>query len=95
MHWDVEGHMTGHVRLVQKVRAGELVLMDAGCELHGYSSDVTRTWPVSGTFNKHQRTVYEIVLDTHRCASCMHPVSTRRLLKIDAHFTFAFSIVSC
>ena len=40
--------------------------MDAGCELHGYCSDVTRTWPVSGTYSKHQRAIYEIVLDAQR-----------------------------
>jgi Xaa-Pro aminopeptidase len=54
---------------MQRVREGELLLMDAGCELHGYSSDVSRTWPVSGTFSVQQREVYEIVLDTHRCAA--------------------------
>ena len=42
--------------------------MDAGCELHGYASDVTRTWPVSGAFSARQRAVYELVLDAHRCA---------------------------
>ena len=31
-----------------------------------YASDVTRTWPVNGTFSARQREVYEIVLDTHR-----------------------------
>lgn len=51
---------------MQRVQDGELLLMDAGCELHGYCSDVTRTWPVNGTFDKHQRAVYEVVLDAHR-----------------------------
>lgn len=64
--------------LAQRVGAGELLLMDAGCELHGYSSDVTRTWPVSGTFSKHQREVYEIVLDTHRCAELLVPTEEER-----------------
>ncbi|XP_060526406.1 xaa-Pro aminopeptidase 3 [Cylas formicarius] len=41
----------------------ELVLMDAGCEYHGYASDVTRTWPVNGKFTAPQREIYEIVLD--------------------------------
>jgi len=40
--------------------------MDAGCELHGYCSDVTRTWPVNGTYDKYQRAIYEVVLDAHR-----------------------------
>ena len=50
------------------LRAWELLLMDAGCELHGYTSDVTRTWPVSGSFSPAQRDVYDIVLDCHGCA---------------------------
>jgi Xaa-Pro aminopeptidase len=43
-------------------RRGDMVLMDAGCELHGYSSDVTRTWPVSGRFSGAQRDLYGAVL---------------------------------
>ena len=42
--------------------AGDLVLMDAGCEYYGYVSDVTRTWPVSGRFSAAQRDLYEAVL---------------------------------
>ena len=42
-------------------RAGELVLMDAGCEYHGYVSDVTRTWPVGGQFTSVQKDLYEVV----------------------------------
>lgn len=45
-------------------RGGELVLMDAGCEYHGYVSDVTRTWPVSGNFTAAQRDLYEVVRGT-------------------------------
>lgn len=41
----------------------ELILMDAGCELHGYTSDITRTWPKSGRFTNAQRILYEIVLE--------------------------------
>lgn len=45
-----------------------LVLVDAGCELHGYASDVTRTWPCSGSFTPPQRALYEAVLDCQlRC----------------------------
>src|SRR5260221_7299080 len=42
--------------------AGELLLIDAGCELDGYASDVTRTFPVSGRYSGAQREVYELVL---------------------------------
>ena len=41
---------------------GELLLIDAGCELEYYASDVTRTFPVSGTFSAEQRALYEVVL---------------------------------
>jgi Xaa-Pro aminopeptidase len=41
---------------------GELLLIDAGCELDGYASDLTRTFPVSGRFSGPQREVYEMVL---------------------------------
>jgi Xaa-Pro aminopeptidase len=41
---------------------GELVLIDAGCELEYYASDVTRTFPVNGRFSDEQRAVYDVVL---------------------------------
>ncbi len=44
------------------MRDGELVLIDAGCELEGYASDITRTFPVNGRFSGPQRTLYAIVL---------------------------------
>src|SRR6185503_1739001 len=44
------------------LRKGELLLVDAGCELDGYASDVTRTWPIDGKFKGPQKDVYELVL---------------------------------
>ena len=52
----------------EQMRAGELLLVDAGCELDGYASDITRTWPVSGEYSAEQRAVYEIVLQAQRAA---------------------------
>ena len=47
---------------------GELLLIDAGCELDGYASDITRTFPVNGRFTGAQRDVYELVLAAQRAA---------------------------
>ena len=49
-----------------QAKAGELFLLDAGCELSCYASDVTRTWPVSGRFTPAQRQIYELVLEAQR-----------------------------
>jgi Xaa-Pro aminopeptidase len=50
------------------VRAGELVLIDAGCELDGYASDITRTFPANGRFSPEQRLLYELVLASQDAA---------------------------
>jgi Xaa-Pro aminopeptidase len=47
---------------------GDLVLIDAGCELQGYAADITRTFPVSGSFSPEQKQVYQIVLDAQLAA---------------------------
>ncbi|MGQ2924292.1 MAG: aminopeptidase P N-terminal domain-containing protein [Hydrogenophaga sp.] len=44
------------------IRSGELVLIDAGCELDGYASDITRTFPANGVFTGPQRELYDLVL---------------------------------
>jgi Xaa-Pro aminopeptidase len=51
-----------------RLNDGDLLLIDAGCELDGYASDITRTFPVNGKFNPVQKTVYEIVLAAQAAA---------------------------
>jgi Xaa-Pro aminopeptidase len=46
----------------QRLADGELVLVDAGCELGWYAADITRTWPVGERFSGPQRALYEVVL---------------------------------
>jgi Xaa-Pro aminopeptidase len=49
-----------------KLREGQVVLVDAGCELEGYASDVTRVYPVDGCFTGASRALYETVLAAHQ-----------------------------
>jgi Xaa-Pro aminopeptidase len=51
-----------------ELRDGDLLLIDAGCEVEGYASDVTRTFPVNGKYSSAQREVYDIVLAAHQAA---------------------------
>ncbi|MDX3904550.1 MAG: Xaa-Pro aminopeptidase [Pigmentiphaga sp.] len=72
---------TGHNACVLHYRAGDaelkdghLLLIDAGCELDGYASDITRTFPVNGRFSGPQRALYEIVLEAQKAATAKtHP----------------------
>ncbi len=50
------------------IRDGELVLIDAGCELDGYASDITRTFPANGRYSGPQRALYELVLAAQEAA---------------------------
>jgi Xaa-Pro aminopeptidase len=50
------------------LKDGDLLLIDAGCELDGYASDITRTFPVNGRFSAAQKDAYEIVLAAQNAA---------------------------
>ena len=54
-----------------ELRSGELCLIDAGCELDGYASDITRTFPVNGKFTGPQRALYNITLAAQEAAVAM------------------------
>lgn len=54
-----------------ELRSGELCLIDAGCELDGYASDITRTFPINGKFSGPQRALYNITLAAQEAAVAM------------------------
>ena len=59
------------------VRDGELVLIDAGCELDGYASDITRTFPANGKFTGPQRALYDLVLASQEAAVAVTKAGAR------------------
>jgi len=60
-----------------EIRDGELVLIDAGCELDGYASDITRTFPANGKFSGPQRALYELVLASQEAAIAVTKAGAR------------------
>ena len=52
----------------RQVGNNDLILIDAGCELDGYASDITRTFPANGRFSPAQRDIYELVLTAQAAA---------------------------
>lgn len=52
----------------QPLKDGDLLLIDAGCEFAMYAGDITRTFPINGTFTQAQREIYEIVLQAQKRA---------------------------
>lgn len=51
-----------------KIKDGDLILIDAGCELEHYAADITRTFPANGRFSKAQKAIYTIVLEAQLAA---------------------------
>jgi Xaa-Pro aminopeptidase len=80
-----------YIRNDQQLGDGDLVLIDAGCELEGYASDVTRTYPVGGSYAGAKRALYEVVLEANLAGFAqakpgatlpeIHQATTRKLVE--------------
>lgn len=62
-----------------RINDGDLVLIDAGCEFDSYASDVTRTFPANGKFNRPQQALYELVLAAQDAALSHANIGARYL----------------
>ncbi len=62
------GCVLHYVENSDTLKDGDLVLVDAGCEMDCYASDITRTFPVNGRYSDAQRTLYQLVLDAQLAA---------------------------
>ncbi|KAK3140012.1 hypothetical protein QOZ80_5AG0394090 [Eleusine coracana subsp. coracana] len=60
------GSVIHYSRNDNKIKTGDLLLMDVGCEYHGYLSDLTRTWPPCGRFSPAQEELYSLILETNK-----------------------------
>jgi Xaa-Pro aminopeptidase len=73
----------------QRLKEGELILIDAGCELDYYASDITRTLPISGQFSLAQKQIYNLVLQAQQAAiACIKPK-----VKVDEPHNIAHHII--
>ena len=71
-----------YISNIGELRDGELLLIDAGAEYHGYASDITRTFPINGRYTKAQREIYDLVLETQMaCVEMVRPGTTHDELK--------------
>ena len=58
----------------QSIHDGDLILIDAGCELDNYASDITRTFPANGQFSHEQQAIYQLVLNANKaCIAAVKP----------------------
>ncbi len=64
----INGCILHYTENASVMRSGDLVLIDAGCELEYYAADITRTFPVNGRFNRQQKALYELVLKAQLAA---------------------------
>ena len=64
----INGTQLHYMKDTDPVKKGDLVVMDAAAEYHGYAADITRTIPTSGTFTKEQKQIYQLVRDAQAAA---------------------------
>ena len=71
-----------YIKNDQPLKEGELVLVDAGCEFGYYASDITRTYPVNGTFTPAQKELYNMVLDVQlKIIAAIKPEGSKKALQ--------------
>ena len=85
------GTILHYVTNRDECKEGDLLLVDAGAEVDCFTGDITRTFPVSGTFSRIQRSLYEVVLEAQRraIAACkpgatvlgIHEITVRALVE--------------
>ena len=84
------GCILHYTQNADRLNDGDLVLIDAGCEVDGYAGDITRTFPINGRFSDDQRALYQVVLGAQLAAiaavkagasfDAPHQVALRRLV---------------
>ena len=73
----------------RKIRSGDIVVLDFGCDFEYYASDISRTFPISGRFSKEQAEIYQVVLDAQTAAlEKVHPGATFYELEKAVHAVF-------
>jgi Xaa-Pro aminopeptidase len=90
----VHGEILHNTTYDHRLEPGDLLLADVGGEHRGWSSDVTRTWPVSGSFSPTQRALYDIVLAAqHDAIAMVRPGVRYRDVHLAACLTLARGLV--
>lgn len=90
----VQGEVLHNEHSHHPLQAGDLLLADCGAECHGWASDVTRTWPVSGAWSGTQRALYDLVLQANQDATAMvRPGVRYRDIHLQASLTMTRGLV--
>lgn len=90
----VHGEVLHNEHSHHEMKDGDLLLADCGAECHGWASDVTRTWPVSGRWSPTQRALYDLVLQANLDAiALVRPGSRYRDIHLRACLTLMQGLV--